>query len=108
MAKNKALEVFREYFPNITFSIRAKVAEEIVKIFEEGDQVGLEPSEELFFVLKYLEGELRLAKKKLTQTIKKYKRGECAIEEVQDHEFNVFEIEQDIEDIKEKIKWCGK
>jgi hypothetical protein len=66
----------------------------------------MEKSEELYFLLRYLEKELGKAKKKLSRAIKLHKKGEVTIEEVQDHEFNVFELQNQIEDIRGRLKWC--
>jgi hypothetical protein len=105
MAKNKSIELLRNIFPEIQFSIRTKIREEIRHTFD-SESTHMEKSEELYFLLRYLEKELGKAKKKLSRAIKLHKKGEVTIEEVQDHEFNVFELQNQIEDIRGRLKWC--
>jgi len=105
MAKSKAIELLRKVFPEIQFSVRTKIREEIRHSFDIESSAYLEKTEELYFALRYLEKELSKAKRKLSKAIKLHKKGEVTIEEVQDHEFNVFELENQIEDISNRIKW---
>jgi hypothetical protein len=108
MESHKALKIFRNIFPNIKFSVKSVISDEIKTIFEENSEgisyPNLNVLENLNYLLAYLESELRYAKKKLSNIRRLYKNGEASIYEVQDHEFNVFEIEEEIEDIKLKLK----
>lgn len=107
MESHKALKIFKNIFPNIKFSVKTVISEDIKSIFEENEEnyyPNLNVFENLEYLLIYLEAELKHAKKKLSKARRLYKNGETTIYDVQDHEFNVFEIEEEIEDIKLKLK----
>lgn len=103
MARSKTLELLRKNFPGIEFNVRSKIEEEIIELIDDSRMPRLEPEEELFFVLKFLEKELTNAKRRLSKIKKKHKKGECTIEEVQDHEFFIIELEAEIEDIIQRL-----
>jgi hypothetical protein len=102
MARSKAIKLLVNIFPESQFSIRTRIREEVKLLFNP-ETTHMEKSEELYFLLRYLEKELGKAKKKLSRTIRLHKKGEATIEEVQDHEFNVFEIQTQIEDIRSQL-----
>jgi hypothetical protein len=108
MESDRVLEIFKKIFPNIKFSIKSVISDEIKSMFDENIESIQYPNlnvlENLNYLLIYLESELKYAKKKLSKVKKLYKNGEASIYEVQDHEFNVFELEEEIEYIKIKLK----
>lgn len=100
----ETLKILRENFPHIKFNLRHSVKEtsktEIITI----EQTQLNSLTNLSYLLSYLKSELLVAKRKLAETKNRYEKGLCTIFEVQDHEYNVFELENEIEDIKDKLK----
>lgn len=105
MSSNKKIKLFKSLFVDFEFNVKRKASDEIEELFQGTPDTYLEKSEELYFLLRYLEKELGKAKRKLAKAIRQHKKGEASIEEVQDHEFNVFEIESQIEEIKTKLNW---
>lgn len=105
MYKENLIVTLKELFPDIRFNIRPCINEEIKIIFDSAseDFSQYEYSEHLYFVLRSLEDDLRKAKIKLSKIIKLHKNGELGIEEVQDHQFNVHELELEIKEILFKL-----
>ena len=101
MATKNVISTLKEIFPNISFNIRARINEDIKFAFENSTEgyPSMEPAEHLYFVLRSLENDLKRAKKNLSKAIKLHKSGEITIEELQDHEFYVWELELQIKDV---------
>jgi hypothetical protein len=107
MAKVNVLSTLKKIFPNIHFNIRTqfKDCSDYTYNDEENYYCTMEPSENLYFVLRSLETELRKANKKLSLAIRHHKLGNIPIEELQDHEFNVHEIKTQIEDVTLRLNY---
>lgn len=107
MESHKALNIFKKIFPDIKFSLKSVISDEIKTVFEyninTNNHNNLSVLENLEYLLIYLESELKHAKKKLSKIKRLYKKGEASIQEVNDNEIYVFEIEEEIEDIKHKL-----
>jgi len=105
MAKIDVKAIFKRIFPNIRFIIRPIINEDFDDSLSSSSQEypDMEPAEYLYFVLRALEHDLQKAKRKLSIAIKLHKLGELSIEEVQDHEMNVYDLEQEIQDVTSRI-----
>jgi hypothetical protein len=107
MAKGNIVSTLKKLFPEINFNIRTRVNEDVKYAFDSSSAgyPTMEPYEHLYFVLRSLEKDLRRASKKLSTARKQYKLGDIGIEEVQDHEFYVYELELQIEDVSNRLDW---
>lgn len=101
MVPEKILTTFKTIFPNITFNIKSRISEDIKFTFDNAKSgyPTMESKENLYYVLRSLENDLRKAKAKLSKAIQLHKLGEKTIEYVQDCEFFVYDLELEIQDI---------
>ena len=97
MMSSKILKIFKFSFPEINFKTRSKISEEVREMFNSSSSI--QEREELFFALKALEKELKIAKKKLSKAIKLYKEAEITRDELSDYEYAVYELETQIDEI---------
>ena len=107
MAQGNVISTLKKLFPEINFNIRTRINEDLKYAFDSSSEgyPTMEPHEHLYYVLRALEKDLRRAMKKLATARKLYKLGDVRIEEVQDHEFYVYELELQIEDVSNRLDW---
>lgn len=106
MATSDVLLALRNLFPMITFNVRTRINEDIQFIFQQDDyprMPRMEADEELYFVLRSLERDLYLANKKLKKLKHAHSLGDCSIEDLQDHQYYIFELEFQIEEIMNRL-----
>jgi len=99
------IDYLRAVFPDINFKIRSKISDEIEHMFDDElappqiyqlKPIIQDPSE----VLRILEAQLRKVKKDYNQARKKFMKGQISTEELQKYEMEIFDLQQQIENLK--------
>ena len=106
MVATDVLDTLKQVFPNVHFNVKAKINDDIKHIFDSSNEFSdhlMEPDDELFFVLKGLESDLREALRNLKKIKHSHKNGHCSIEKVHTQQYLIIDLEAEIHELTEYL-----